>query len=532
MKKILILFFCLLPIVFAQPVWAASDQEAEQIRKMIQQSIDKRSTLMGQQGHNGMLEWDGEMSVAPSGDYYSVRLPHMRMRYADKSFLDVGVVAMNVALDKDGMLRGSISMPTPITFYDAGGAAAFEISIGSQKLSGIWDPQTDIFKTMDSAYKDIKITSPDGKFAGQIGEIKAVADLKSNPDGTLSGPTDALFKDININLQTPQEGLSAKIDKLVVKSGVEKLDLQKMRDFQKNMLDKAARLQDSTASEEEKKKLASEVSNEFFDYISRVSDGFSSDFAATGISLSTQTAKNKIQFSLQSGGTKMSVSGLQGNNTDGRVTMSLIGLESTSFPAAYADLIPREINTDIHITRLPFQKLVATLHETTTKAMQAQAQSAELQQQQAMQQMSAMLPMILGEAGATLNITNTYLRSPLSETRIEGSAVANASSALGGTGTFLLSVTGLDAVMQKLQEMQKLPEYAGNKPLTQAMLSLAMVQMMGQQSTDATGKPVRSFKFEITADGQTLMNGAPMVGFGGGATGGAVPQQQPQPKSP
>lgn len=539
MKKIRLLLACLLSLAFAQPAFAASEQEAAQIRQIIQDSLDKRTMLMSGSGGGGggVVEWEGELTVNPTQEnYYGVRLPHMRIRYPDTSFLDVGVIAMNVVPEAGGMLKGSISMPTPIVFYQAGGAPAFEISIGSQKLAGVWDPQTEIFKTMDSAYKNIRISSPDGRMSGLIGEIRAVADLKTNPDDTLSGPTEAVFQDININIQSPQEGLSARLGKAVIKSGVEKLDLQKMRDFQQNMIVKANRLKDVTVGEDEKKRIADEISNAFFDYIAKVSNGFSSDVTISGLSLDTQNAQNRISVSLESGASQMSVSGLQGDRADGRLTVSLKGLESPAFPPAYADIIPREVNADIRISQLPFQKLVTALHGATTQAMQAQAQSAEMQQQQAMNQMGNMLPMILGEAGATLNVTNTYVKSPLSETRLEGTATANASAARGGTAAFLLSISGLDAVMQKLQELQKLPEHANNKSLQQAMVSLAMMQMMGQQGAGPDGKPIRSFKFEVTADGQTLINGAPALGLGGMNGGGTirtVPETEtPRPQAP
>src|SRR5262249_50314647 len=117
----------------------------------------------------------------------------------------------------------------------------------------------------------------------------------------------------------------------------------------------------------------------------------------------------------------------------------------------------------------------------------------------------AQLPKMLQDAGATISLQNTFVRSSGVDANMDGKINATAASPLGGIGKVTLSIKGLDETIQKMQSTSLKP---GADPHMLGYLgAITIVQLKGQLDKAADGKSLRNYLFELTPEGKLLLNG-------------------------
>ena len=136
---------------------------------------------------------------------------------------------------------------------------------------------------------------------------------------------------------------------------------------------------------------------------------------------------------------------------------------------------------------------------------------------------STMLMEAANQAGTELRLDKLTLDTPAASGSMTGAVQMLSKAAMGAVGGAELVLRGLDSAI----EAMKPKPGAKPDPSTQETLGmLAMLQAMGQQGKDAGGKDTRTYKLELTEDGQMLLNGADMSAMMG--LGAAPPEPAPK----
>ena len=89
-------------------------------------------------------------------------------------------------------------------------------------------------------------------------------------------------------------------------------------------------------------------------------------------------------------------------------------------------------------------------------------------------------------------------------------------AAYGIVGVFDATIRGIDELPVSLAAITAKQD--GDEVMAAAMIA-AMVIAAGQPGVDDSGAPTRRYRFELTADGAVLLNGADMQGLIDGLAG-------------
>jgi hypothetical protein len=118
------------------------------------------------------------------------------------------------------------------------------------------------------------------------------------------------------------------------------------------------------------------------------------------------------------------------------------------------------------------------------------------------------VPQMLSSAGSRLLIKNTYVNAPVMQSKLDGSFSANEAARYIAIGDMTLVLTGLDELIMQLQS-------SNDRMAKQALGSLSVLQMMGEQGTGTGGKSARTYKLEVTGEGKVTLNGNDVGGMMG-----------------
>jgi hypothetical protein len=114
------------------------------------------------------------------------------------------------------------------------------------------------------------------------------------------------------------------------------------------------------------------------------------------------------------------------------------------------------------------------------------------------------LQAVFQSSGAKIEIAPSQLLSQLVEIKADGAFDVKPQAAFGIVGGLNVVIRGIDDL---LALAQKTPE---DYDAQQAMQSIQMLQAYSAREQGADGKPVDTFKIEVGAGGQMLVNGKPM----------------------
>lgn len=480
---------------------------AEALKKQVNDSLQWRLNMAKslKQG----LEMTGAVEVAPKESFYEVKLPGLAFSMGPEGKLEIGTVVLNATPGTAGEWIVSMALPSPMLARNAQNQVVATLHIGSQKFAAVWWPEKEIFSKINSEYNDLQLKvdeHPEMQF--QIGGTKILMNLKDNGDGTWSGPNHFEMTTLRAVDTTDPNKADFRIQSLTAKNTYDRLNLSKAKDMRQKIEQLFQSGQEPT--EADIKALVETAMEAGRDSI----NGMTSAFSAKGLLAKGQKPDNTpFQFEL-------ATFGLDSNMTDmmaekGSITfgMNFDGLRALPGIPPYDEFIPGSMNLGVHITQLPVKALADVLFGAITKSLDMASASQGANPNAEMQAAFASLPQILGQAGANLAIDNTFVKSTALETTLAGNITANATAAMGATGTVTLTVTGMDEAIQKLQAEATKPGADPNMLGPVSMLT--PFQLMGQSDKAADGRSIRRYAFEMTAEGKVLLNGADMSAMAG-----------------
>ena len=174
------------------------------------------------------------------------------------------------------------------------------------------------------------------------------------------------------------------------------------------------------------------------------------------------------------------------------------------------DLVPRNLGLVGSLERLPADRLWQSVLRTLSFALMQNPQ--EGQDPTAMNQMlmfalmGEILP-ALTEAGTQIKLPHLMVDSEAAAMTAEGGFDVNPAAPHGLTGALNVAITGLDRVIALLETEVN----AGNQDALGPLGMANWLKALAKRETDGQSRAVDRYNLQITADGQTLLNGQPFA---------------------
>ncbi|WP_298377657.1 hypothetical protein [Azospirillum sp.] len=466
------------------------------------------------------FEWEGEPTVKASGDHYDIALPRLAAEGADGVRIEVGTVLLSVTPRDGGLFGVSVTLPGKIAIKSMDEEEedykdSATITLGRQTFTGTWSAPLETLLTMDGAFNDIAVTSPDGKGAVTIGAVTMKQDLKADGPTAWSGPSTIAISNVAALDEKKREAF--KVAGLSVENVYTRADFTKISALQ-------AMAQRVTATG--KPPTVAEV----LPSLRGVIGGFTSSLSLTGLTGTDSNDGSKVdlgQLTLTSGVTNLdqdfSTISLGATARDFAITPSVA-------PTAFT---PKTVEFGLSVAKLPNAALwqglsdlalsaeaeenakAAAKKDGKTKTAPAPASAPPSPDAVIAKTMAALV-----DAGAELRLDALKVEAPAATATATGAMRVAAQSAFGVTGSTTILLKGLDAAAKA---MQPAPGKKTDKDTQDALGMIGMLQAMGQISKDESGAEIRSYKIEMTDSGQLLLNGADMAPLLGGGEPAAPP---------
>lgn len=490
---------------------AMSTEDGKRLKDLFGGMVDHYRNEAKLQG--GDLTVEGSVMVEAGDNYFAITLPHLTSVSPDGTKINIGLIAINaVPGDQPQEWKMTLAMPTPITMYDASGKESGVLEIGSQNFAGVFHESFRNFVRLNAQYKNISFYDPADGARITIPDARAVYDLKQGSNKLWSGPMNLSAS--NIQATFGNTGAAGKIASIRLDSTIKDYSIEEANAYNEKMEALIESLDTDRPSDSNSHFMG--MYNTVFDFLTTVWDGFGSNFTINGAEFITPAMGNKPASTVKIGklGFGFSADGLKSNRVMLHPTVTLSGLSITPPPAELGPISPDSLNLDLTLNNLPLQQL----SELGKKSLEQSSQSPE-SGGLVMQNTVAMAQKLLTDSGATLKIANTGAsKDNQYSLSLNGAAAANIQAQLGGTAKLRLEVFGLETILSSLQTIINDPAAnpESKQSATEALQAMTVLQMIGQQGTNAVGQPIRSYDVEITPDGKRLLNGADLMTIMGG----------------
>jgi len=464
------------------------------------------------------LVQDGQLMVEPSGTYYAITLPKLSTVAADGSRLDIGMISINVMpQDKPEEWVMTVALPATIKWFDAQGAEKASISIGKQNCTGLWNEKSESFLKLDAKYRDIKLDTPGKEFLASIPEASFIIDLKPDSSGNWSGP--GRFTAENIAVAASGGG-AVSIGKLESETDIQGYALDKASAYRDKMTAATSKMTAGIMGGTDADKTG------LYDLItSIIGDVWDGATIKVGIEniVATQSPPGGAagsKFSLGSAGVDLAFKDMRKDRIGAQAGLHYSGFAMQ--PASETTkLVPDQLNFVVSTENVPYKKLVEYGRTQITASAPAKQTS---------------LAQIMQDAGMTITLQDFSLGNGVYNYSSNGVLNSDAKAVESFVGKMHAEITGLEALgamlMKDIQD-PKVPD-AEKANLQQAVATMTILQMVGQQGAGKNGQPARIYNLELTESGQKLVNGTDLntiLGGGGqpaaGAPGQTAPAQAP-----
>lgn len=508
-----ILASCILISLFAAPSAHAGLKPADgaRLKTIFTDMITRYGNDVKAQG--GSLITEGEVMVEPSDTYFAITLPHITAINADQSKMKIGMISVNALPgDKTEEWKMTVALPTPIVMQDATGKETATLDIGSQNFAGLFHEQFQNFTRLNGQYKNIVFIDKVENAKITIPDLTMVYDLKENGNQLWSGPMNG--KATGITGIFNKTGNTVKIREIDLQSSIKDYSLKEARAYQERV---AALMESTTADTPSASgQHAQGLYNMFFDFMSKVWDGFNTRMSVNGIEVTRPaTAEQKAStVKIASAGFGLSGDGFRQNKVTLRHTLNLTDLSITPPPADMSKALPSNINIDLTLNNLPFKELV----EMGQKSLSQSVTSPEGSGLVAMNALAS-AQQLLTNAGTSLVVKDTRVGNTTEyDVLLNGTASANIKAMFSATGKARLEVFGMDKLIAYAQHTANDPaaDVTRKASAQKALQTLTILQMVGQMGKNAKGQDIRAYDLELTPEGKTMLNGADLMSVIGG----------------
>jgi hypothetical protein len=232
---------------------------------------------------------------------------------------------------------------------------------------------------------------------------------------------------------------------------------------------------------------------------------YSYDFEAEGLTVTDKDGTTPV--TLAHGGMGMAFKGINTDKAELDLNIKhdglVLGGADVEDPMIKA-IVPKSGNLSLAATDLPVPALVEAVAQAVPQLTSGDAAAMQGAQ---MEIMGALMS-ALAKSTIKLHIDPSNLESERAHLSADGDLTVAMQSPVMAVGVVNVALTGLDDLVALANSLaQQSPEAAG------AIGMLQMVQGLAKRETGSDGKPVDSFKVELTPTGEMLVNGKPLSGM-------------------
>lgn len=459
-------------------------------------------------------KFEGNVSVEKVDDYYAVTLPFISLHYPDGDVFEIGLIAINAAAHQDpDQWKMTFALPTPMN-YVSKGKETFQVAIGGQRSSGVWNGKLGYFSKLDANFENINI---DDKVKGaliNIPSVRVVYDLDSDTDGRWSGPLYFTFNDINATSPT-EGGEIFRLGALNMNMEIFKYDPAALGAYRSALNDMAVLPGPNTNNAEQETtpsapnspldddKLGTMIQS----LVALLGDGFTSEFQLADFTM-TNYAEDAAFKTLRMADANFGIdmTGFLAKSALINMRTGYNGLTLEPFPQDIPALAPANLNLDIVLEKIPFEEIIA-LGRSTMESSIANPNMSGL----GTLSLAMSLPAILSKAGTSLLLENNYVGNDMYHIDLKGKVITDVEATNSATADITAQFRGMDDITQYLTtQMKTNPEAANVGTMQQALMGLTVLKGFAKAGVNDDGAPVHIFNIVMNPQGQILLNGNDM----------------------
>ena len=472
----------------------ANESGAQKLKSIFENQIRYQKVFTGL-GEKATLEFDGNVTVEPSGDFYAVTLPYVKIVYPNGNHLDLGMISINASAHEiPGQWKMSAAIPTPLVMFDSADRQVMRLSIGGQRFAGIWDEGLEYFAKLDANYKDVAIESATPLFSHKISEVQARYDFAKDETGKWSGPGFVALIGTTINFNNGVT--TGSIGEIKARFDLDRYDPVALTDYREKLMAMAEN-QSNTAAPVSGNHVTA-LYNMVLDAITNTGNGFTSEYSIKDVNIIHPRGTVKM-------GNGYLGLDLSGFSTDQVKLSSRFGYNKFSIippPPGYEDLQPENMNLDVTIENLPFKQL-AELGRNTLQAGLAGPEASQL----AGLSLMIKLPAIMAQAGTFMTFKDNHVGNNLYKVDLNGTVRSDISAVNSFTANARATFVGLDKVLAKAQVQGANPNNKDAKSFRELSRTLEILKSVAKTETNENQQFVHVFEFTVNPQGQMLLNG-------------------------
>lgn len=535
---------CLLMALTPAPLHAqeaqqlSPEQQAQGIKQFIEDVIAQQTEIQKLAGEQ--YEWTGDVRVEPSGNYFAVTLPYLKIKQSTGNTIDIGMFAINTApAQEEGMWKMAIAIPTPIKIYDKLGALENTVSIGKQRLNGLWISDIKQFLKLNGALQDVVVTDSQDVTVATIPQSHIKYDFNIVADNIWDGTYSIGASDIAFNM--PGEQVSGSIGSLFFNGSADGFKASRIKEFQEQMTEASQGLTaddiNNPASGAQITENMQAVGTALFDYLADFGSGSTGTFGIKDIKLSMpdpEAPDSKIELQASEISSSVEMLGMDTDNSKLAFGIKFIGMDATAETTAedasnlakFSPYIPGDIALKLSVVDFPYQSFMASTGEGLGQMMAMDQNASEEDTQAAIMQNLPDINKLIEEHNSRLVLEESYIAANLYRIDLGLNVAPAPQSPLKVNGNANIRITGLENVIAQMQEDAKdteSPMFAAQ--MQQGLAMIPMLQMMGNQVQE-DGKTVYVYDFGFESDGRILLNGADLSQMQGALQGGGQPAPQ------
>ena len=509
------------PLTTTQALAQDLDAQGQKLKSLFQNLIDQQTSINKKSGVN--VNFDGDVSVEQTGEYYAVTLPFLSLDYNDGSSMKIGLIGINAAPhENDDKWKMTFALPAQMNFLDPDEQTLFTVDIGAQRSSGVWSESLGYFSKLDANFENVAFENARDGFTLSLPSARAVYDLDEDENQKWSGPIYFNLNDITAN--APEvEGNAIEIGALNLNMELFKYDPAALQDY-RTTLEEIILSQQNTDENAPPAATGQQASELFTSLIELLGDGFTSEYQISDFKIkgSSATADDFDSLSIDKAHFGMDAIGFTKDNVDLNMRFGYNNFKMSPEMEDIAALVPANVNFDLSLANIPFNDI----KELGINTLESGAASPGI----AAMSLAFKLPAILSKAETTLLIEDNYYGNDMYHVDLDGTVKTDLTAVHTATADIKAKVRGIDAVIAYLSNQAQQPNAPAEK-LQQTIATLTMLKGMGKTGVNDAGDPTHNFDIILDKDGKIFMNDQDMTAMMGllGGMAGPAPTSAPAP---
>lgn len=490
-----------------------NDSGAERLKTVMTKLLDQQIAAQSVAGTT--LSTDGDITVTQAASYYTVRLPEFSTTDANGNRADIGSIAINaVPSEKEGQWKMSIAWPSPITHVGADGQPTLKISLGEQRMSGVFDESIETFVLLDSAYQNVKIDHIENDTFITIPKLDIKYNLSEKQPNIFSGPVSLSAQKISVtNKKDGQELLS--LNRATADVNVLEYNAADQKAAKDQIMELSQRVQESDG-----KDIDTDDQMAVLDMITKnfeaLGNGFTSQYRLSGLKINMP--ENIGTDKPQSVGFGDLVFGLDMTGfKENAVSLSLrLGYKNLNLTVPNQDmddLTPKNFALNIGLNDIPFQEIVNLGRNSLETSAQGEG-AANLARMQAI----LALPQLLTASNTNLTLNELSFASALAQGKASGKLTANANAKAGAVGFINGQIVGLDDLLKSADAATQKAKETGNDTVFASLYPiLVLLSGAAEDGVSDNGQAASNYKITLDDQGQVFINSISLHAAKGGA---------------